>query len=129
MWFKHALHNEKVYNMFEGVFELEDAQFVMFSFYEASSIRFLFSIKGIPEKYPKKWDGKGYNAINIALSFDGLKAFNASGGKINFRCSPEINSTKEKSSIYIKADGFSIFCESESLTIENITPYTDIRWD
>jgi len=88
----------------------------------------LFSIKGIPDQHPKKWDGGNYNAMNVVLGFDGIKKFNASGCKLNFRCDPEINSSTGKSSINIDSDEFSIFCESEFVTIESITPYIDIRW-
>ena len=129
MWFEYALHKEKIAHMFGGVFEIKDAELKGFYFHETSSIRFLLSIKGIPDKHPKKWDGNRYNAMNIVLSFDGIKKFNANGCKVNFRCNPEINSSTGKSSINIDSDELSIFCESEFLTIESISPYIDIRWD
>lgn len=129
MWFESALHKEKITHMFGDVFELKDAQLNGFYFHETSSIRFLFSIKGIPQKHPKKWDGNGYNAMNIVLGFDGVKNFNANCCKVNFICNPDIHSSQGKSTISIKSEMGSIFCESEFLTIENISPYNDIRWD
>lgn len=103
MWFERALHKEKITHMFGDVFELKDAQLNGFYFHETSSIRFLFSIKGIPQKHPQKWDGNGYNAMNIVLGFDGVKNFNANCCKVNFICNPDIHSSQGKSTISIKA--------------------------
>ncbi|AIX74947.1 MAG: Imm50 family immunity protein [Mixta calida] len=128
MWFDFAIHKEKIIHMFGGFLEIKGAELNGFYFHDISSIRFLFSIKGIPDQHPKKWDGGNYNAMNVVLGFDGIKKFNASGCKLNFRCDPEINSSTGKSSINIDSDEFSIFCESEFVTIESITPYIDIRW-
>lgn len=129
MWFEFALHKEKITHMFGGLFEIKDAELNGFYFHEKSSIRFLFGIKGIPDKHPKKWDGYGYNAMNVVISFDVIKKFSANGCEINFRCNPEIISSLGKSSINIDSDEMSIFCESEFLKIESISPYIDIRWD
>ncbi|MFB6324857.1 Imm50 family immunity protein [Pantoea deleyi] len=129
MWFEYALHKEKITHIFGGVFELKDAQLNGFYFHETSSIRFLFSIKGIPQQHPKKWIGNGYNAMNIVLGFDGIKKFNANCCTVNFICNPAIHSSQGKSTISIESEVGSVFCESEFLIIENISPYTDIRWD
>ena len=113
MWFDFAIHKEKIIHMFGGFLEIKGDELNGFYFHDISSIRFLFSIKGIPDQHPKKWDGGNYNAMNVVLGFDGIKKFNSSTGK---------------SSINIDSDEFSIFCESEFVTIESITPYIDIRW-
>lgn len=129
MWFSHALHKEKIIHMFGDVFEIKGIELSGFYFHSTSSIRFLFKIKGIPENHPKKWAGSNYNAMSLVLVFDGIKKFKANGCKINFTCSPEINSCIGVSSINISNDDFNISCESEFLTIEGITPYIDERWD
>lgn len=115
--------------MFGGVFEIKEIQLDSFYFHNTSSIRFLFKVKGIPENHPKKWDENNYNAMSLVLIFDGIKKFKANGCKLNFTCSPEINSSVGMASINIKNGDFNISCESEFLTIEGITPYIDERWD
>lgn len=115
--------------MFGGVFEIKDAELGGIYFHDTSSLKLLFKIKGIPEKHPKKWAGNDYNAMSLVLVFDGIKKFKANGRRINFACSPEINSSVGMASINIKNGDFNISCESEFLTIEGITPYIDERWD
>lgn len=46
-----------------------------------------------------------------------------------FVCNPKIESSPHAASISIESEEMNIYCESEFLTIEGITPYIDERWD
>lgn len=128
MWIEHALNKEKVVNMFGGFLDVTSAELMGVYVHEEYAVRFLFCIKGIPEKHPEKWDGKGYNSMTVSLRFFGIRKFEANLIKIGFSCCPEIRSSAGVASINIVSEGGAIFCESEFVSIEDITPRDDIRW-
>lgn len=129
MWLKHALNKVKVDHMFGGVLDVEGAELAGFKFHDSSSVFFSFLIKGIPNNCPDKWKGQGYNAMSVALSFGGVKEFRSNLARVNFCCVPKINSSPGSASISIEEQDASIFCESECVSVEGVTPYIDIRWD
>ncbi|AZL75663.1 Imm50 family immunity protein [Pseudomonas oryziphila] len=129
MWLDHAVNKVKIDNMFGGVLDMEGAELVGFKFHDVSSVYFSFLIKGIPDKYPDKWKGHGYNAMSVTLDFGGVKAFKSNLDRVNFCCAPKINSSPGSASISIEEQDASIFCESEYVSVEGVTPYIDIRWD
>lgn len=129
MWIEHALNKEKVVNMFGGFLDMSGAELIGVYVHAEYAVRFLFCIKGVPEKHPEKWDGKGYNSMTVSLRFFGIKRFEANLIKIGFNCSPVIKSSTGVASISIASEGGQIFCESEFVSIEDITPRDDIRWE
>ncbi|WP_374046923.1 Imm50 family immunity protein [Pseudomonas sichuanensis] len=129
MWLKHSLNKVKVDHMFGGVLNMEGAELVGFKFHDSSSVYFSFLIKGIPDKCPDKWKGQGYNAMSVTLNFGGVKKFRSNLVRVNFCCTPKINSSPGSASISIEELDASICCESEYVSVEGVTPYIDIRWN
>ncbi|WP_286089031.1 Imm50 family immunity protein [Pseudomonas sp. MWU13-3659] len=129
MWLKYAVNKAKVDHMFGGVLGVEGAELVGFKFHDVSSVYFSFLIRGVPDKCPEKWKGHGYNAMSVTLNFGGVKEFRSNLTKVNFCCVPIINSSPGSASISIEAPDASIFCESEYVSVDGVTPYIDIRWD
>ncbi|MBP2195841.1 Imm50 family immunity protein [Pantoea cypripedii] len=129
MWFDNALHKEKVVHMLGGELCVDCAEFQGFYFNEISSLKVYLIVRGIPKIHPKKWDEKRSNAIALTLGFVGIKKFKSEGNRINFICSPKIDSTVGNAVIRIENENFNFFCEAEFLDIEGITPYNDERWD
>lgn len=128
MWIECALNRDKVVHMFGGSLDITGAELLGVYVHEGFVVKFLFCVKGIPEKHPEKWNGKGYNSMTISLRFVGVKKFQANLERIGFSCCPEIISSKEGACINIVSDEGSIFCESEFVSIDDITPRDDLRW-
>ncbi|AZL75659.1 Imm50 family immunity protein [Pseudomonas oryziphila] len=87
------MNKERVVNMFGGFLDMTNAELIGVYVHEEYAVRFLFCVKGIPEKHPEKWDGKGYNSMTVSLRFFGIKKFEANLVKIGFNCCPDIGSS------------------------------------
>ncbi|QGU89712.1 hypothetical protein GN242_13065 [Erwinia sorbitola] len=129
MWFQSALGKEKIQFMFNNELSIESVEINSFSLERFSDLKFNFYCKGMPKKYPEKWNGEGFNALSLVITFGGLIQLNIIGSRVGFFCSPIINSLKDYSEIRIKNNELDLYCKSKFLTIEGVTPYIDERWD
>lgn len=128
MWFENAIGKEKVNFMFGGEFSLSDLELISFSFNQ-STLHLSFSSRRIPKVHPEKWDKEEYNSLIIFFTFSDIIEFESKGNNVMFTSTPKITTTKNFSSIEIEADVMKIYCKSRFLTINDIKPYVDDRWD
>ncbi|MGE9548730.1 Imm50 family immunity protein [Snodgrassella sp. CS2] len=129
MWYKNAIGKEKIQFMFNNEFDIELFELYSISLEKNSELKCNLICKGIPKNHPKKWDKLEFNALILKIIFNEIIQMNISGTKIGFFCLPKINSSIDYSEITIKYGKFQLYCKSKFLTIDNITPYIDIRWD
>lgn len=128
MWFENAIGKEKVNFMFGGEFSLSDLELISFSFNQ-STLHLSFSSRRIPKVHPEKWDKEEYNSLIIFFTFSDIIEFESKGNNVMFTSTPKITTNKNFSSIEIEADVMKIYCKSRFLTINDIKPYIDDRWD
>lgn len=107
---------------------MKGAKLLAITTHDDHAATFLFCIKGIPEKYPQKWNGHDYNSMTISIRFFAVEKIEAKLRKLRLNCSPEIKSSLGRASRSIEAEEGEIYCESEFLSVGNITSYDDIRW-
>ncbi|EDT1662088.1 hypothetical protein CUB49_003420, partial [Salmonella enterica subsp. enterica serovar Cerro] len=100
-----------------------------FSMERFSDLKFNFVCKNIPKKYPEKWNKDHFNALSLIITFGDIIQLDVTGTKICFYCSPIITSSLDCSEIKIEHDDLKLYCRSKFLTIEEINPYLDERWD
>lgn len=129
MWYKNAIGKEKIQFMFNNEFDFELFELYSISLEKNSELKCNLKCKGIPKTYPKKWDKLEFNALSLEITFNEIIQLNMSGTKIGFFCLPIMNSLIDYSEITIKHKEFQLYCKSKFLTIEDISPYIDIRWD
>ncbi|MFO6296775.1 Imm50 family immunity protein [Rahnella selenatireducens] len=129
MWFQNAIGKEKIEFMFNNEFNIQPIEINFFSLGRFSDLNFHFCCKNLPKKHPEKWDKKRFNALNLVVTFGDVIKLDISGSRVGFFCSPTIVSLKDYSEIKIKCDDLNLHCKSKFLTIEEITPYLDERWD
>ncbi|WP_210449909.1 Imm50 family immunity protein [Pantoea ananatis] len=129
MWFKNAIGKEKIQFMFDNELNIQNIEISSFSLERFSDLKIHFFCKEIPKKHPEKWKKCGFNAFSLVINFGDVIHLNATGSRIGFSCSPEINSFENYSEIKIKNNELDFYCKSKFLTIESITPYIDERWD
>ncbi len=129
MWFKNAIGKEKIQFMFDNELNIQNIEISSFSLERFSDLKIHFFCKEIPKKHPEKWKKDGFNALSLVINFGDVIHLNATGSRIGFSCSPEINSFENYSEIKIKNNELDFYCKSNFLTIESITPYIDERWD
>ncbi|ANE76691.1 Imm50 family immunity protein [Dickeya solani] len=128
MWFEHALGKEKIQFMFGNEFSLLDLELISFSF-NVSSLYLSFSCRNIPEKYPKKWDGDGFNSLLLSITLSDVVYFESKGANVMFTSTPIIKTDKEFSILEINNPKLYFYCKSKFLTVNDIKPYIDDRWD
>ena len=128
MWFEHALGKEKVSFMFGNEFSLLDLELISFSF-GFSSLHLIFSCRNIPKKYPKKWDADGFNSLLLSITLSEIIFFESKGVNVMFASTPVIETNKEYSIVEIESPKLYFHCKSRFLTINDIKPYIDDRWD
>ncbi|AWK40303.1 hypothetical protein GPY51_24310 [Photorhabdus laumondii subsp. laumondii] len=128
MWFDHAIFKEKIKFMFNNELSMEHVGFEQFLYYDTSRLKIFFCSKNIPNVIPEKWRRKKFNCFMITLTCIDVSVLEINGGGVAFECTPIIESTKEKTEITIKNDGFYLHCSTRTMVIEDITPHWDVRW-
>ncbi|MGL6019744.1 MAG: Imm50 family immunity protein [Gibbsiella quercinecans] len=128
MWFEHAVGKEKINFMFNNDFPLFDLELISFSF-NVSSLRLSFSCKNIPVEYPKKWDRKDFNSLLLSITLTDVIFFESKGVNVMFTSTPTIETTKEYSVVKIESPELYLYCKARFLTIDDIRPCVDDRWD
>jgi hypothetical protein len=128
MWFEHALGKEKIKFMFDNSFSLSDLELISFSF-NHSNVHLIFSSKTIPNKYPEKWNEDGFNSLVLNITLSGIVQFESKGTNVMFTSTPIVETTKECSIVKIESPELYLYCKAKFLTIDDIKPYIDDRWD
>ncbi|WP_192903296.1 Imm50 family immunity protein [Photorhabdus khanii] len=128
MWFEKAMYKEKIKFMFNNELSIDDSILETFLYHTDSMLRISFHSDKLPKIFPEKWKKNEFNALKIILTFGGVKILEYQGGKIGIRCSPIIESEKEKIILSIKNNEFSIYCVANFMVIDDIIPYLDQRW-
>ena len=128
MWYEYAVGKEKINFMFGGDFLLDDLELIAFSF-EISRLHLVFSSRKIPKKYPRKWDSDNFNSLIINITLSDIIYFESKGFNVMFTSTPTIEIKKEYSTIDINNPKLHLYCKSNYLTINEIKPYIDERWD
>lgn len=129
MWFQNALGKEKIQFMFNNELDMQSIELYSFSMERFSDLKFNFVCKNIPKKYPEKWNKDHFNALSLIITFGDIIQLDVTGTKICFYCSPIITSSLDCSEIKIEHEDLKLYCRSKFLTIEEINPYLDERWD
>ena len=128
MWFENAIGKEKINFMFGNEFSLLDLELISFSF-NFSSLHLTFSCRNIPEKYPKKWDYDGFNSLLLSITLSDIVFFESKGVNVMFTSTPAIKTNKDYAIVEIESQNLYFHCKSRFLTINDIKPYIDDRWD
>lgn len=102
---------------------------ILFLFYAHSSLRLGFHSKNVPATFPTKWDKKEFNALSIVLELGDIIHFESKGTSLGFECTPTIEYKDDRVHVCISHDNFYFNCIAQFLTIRDITPYLDERWD
>ncbi|WP_436876414.1 Imm50 family immunity protein [Siccibacter turicensis] len=128
MWFEHAVFNEKIKFMFNNELSIENVEVEDFLYYSTSMLRIGMKTKTLPKTTPDKWKKNKFNSLSITLEFGNVRRFECRGGDIGFECTPIIVSNKEKTLLTIENENFYLYCESDFMTIKDISPFLDCRW-
>lgn len=129
MWFQNALGKEKIQFMFNNELDIQSIELYSFSMEHFSDLKFNFVCKNLPKKHPEKWNKNNFNALSLMIIFGDIIQLNITGSNICFHCSPIITSSIDYSEIKIEHNDLKLYCRSKFLTIEEIIPYLDERWD
>jgi len=129
MWFQNALGKEKIQFMFNNELDIQVVEIHGFSMENFSDLKFNFICKKIPKKYPEKWNKDIFNALNFDITFENITQLDITGSRIGFFCSPIIKSSPNLAEIKVEHNSFKLYCSSDFLTIGEIVPYLDERWD
>lgn len=124
MWIEYFQKNHFLKSLYKDSPNIESVRIASFSLEDdglAASI--IFDVKGLPNSLPKKWEGRGYNTIQLELKFVDLKKVTTS-----------IDITKDVSNItFTQTDGlvmktvghFNIDLHSDIAYVSNVTAYQD----
>ncbi|MBD2816678.1 hypothetical protein ID850_18525 [Xenorhabdus sp. Flor] len=129
MWFENAIYKEKIKHMFNDELSIEHVEFETLLFYAHSSLRIGFHSKNVPTTFPTKWDKIDFNALSIVLELGDIIDFESKGTRLGFECTPVIKYIGDEVHLHISHDNFYLNCVAQFLTIRDITPYLDERWD
>ncbi|MDX6040034.1 Imm50 family immunity protein [Scandinavium lactucae] len=129
MWFEHAIFKEKLKFMFNNELSIEHVELDTVLYYSISMLRVRLNSRVLPAITPEKWRGINYNSLSITLEFGNVKQFECKGGDIGFECCPIITPTKEKTTLQIMKGNFILYCEADFMTIKDIIPFIDTRFD
>ncbi|NDL01550.1 Imm50 family immunity protein [Photorhabdus bodei] len=129
MWFENAIYKEKIKHMFNNELSIEHVEVEIVSFYAHSSLRLGFHSKNILTTFPDKWNKSEFNALSILLELGDIIHFECKGISLGFECTPTIEYKDNKIHMSIFHNNFYFNCIAQFLTIRDITPYLDERWD
>lgn len=129
MWFENAMYKEKIKHMFNDEFSIEHIEINTCLFYAHSSLRLGFYSKNIPSVFPAKWKKNEFNALSVTLELGDIIHFECKGTSLGFECTPTIKYIDNKVHVNISHDNFYLNCIAQFLTIRDINPYLDEKWD
>jgi hypothetical protein len=130
MWFDLATNKKMIHSIFPQGIALINSELCSINV-TGKDVQLSLNCCDIPSSYPKKWMMKDFNAIRIVLELGDVLDVNYRGVELGWVDRVDFfgNGDDMSKSTYIKNEKFEFNCLYKYLTVKNIQPYDDVRWD